>query len=219
MLPRTLNLKVWFIYWPRQHYTLKTGEGTNCTWWDFEKAIDDFCKWLLNMSYVVSSVTTLHIVCHYCTTLCYYCAWQRLFMVLSVAWRPVFNALHSLPWLLCTLVKGHEYALMQYFGERKGKKKHHCDFMWDDFMQARLCQRSLHPQIKINLIFNCSGLLCGSVHLILWQECVTTCEILRDSGGFNYKCTWNRNSAAHLVRTWLTPKYWPNIVLQENNCK
>lgn len=89
------------------------------------------------------------------------------FMVLYVAWRPMFNALHSLPRLFCTLPKGHEYAFLQYFGEKKKRKtnKHHCDFMWDDFRRARPSPRSLHHQIKMNLIFHPSGLLYGDAHL------------------------------------------------------
>lgn len=45
------------------------------------------------------------------------------FMVLYVAWRPMFNALRSLPRLFCTLLKGHEYAFLQHFGEKKKRKK------------------------------------------------------------------------------------------------
>lgn len=57
--------------------TLHPGEGRKL--FCFEKIIDGFCKLLLTVPYGVPSVTALHIVSHCCTTVCYYCEWQRLF--------------------------------------------------------------------------------------------------------------------------------------------
>lgn len=205
MYPRTLNPKVPFIYWPPRRYIPETGGNNSVTCLDFEKIIDGFCKWLLTVPYGVPSVTALHIVSHCCTTVCYYCEWQRLFYGTVCCMAPHVQCA-ALPATTVLYASERSWVCTSAIlnGEKKKRKtnKHHCDFMWDDFRRARPSRRSLHHQIKMNLIFHPSGLLYGDAHLShRWGFCQSNVwqpvgwALKRDLGGFKL---W-RISIAHVV--------------------